>query len=85
MQLIFILGDKIKVLEEEKLLNMDTIKQLKRLNYMRRCLVHNFGSDRLEDRREFIELFYAVVNTLSGQFELTPAEINEVRNLYAVT
>ena len=64
---------------------MDTIKHLKRLNYMRRCLVHNFGSDRLEDRREFIELFYAVVNTLSGQFELTPAEKNEVRNLYAVT
>ena len=85
MQLIFILGDKIKVLEEEKLINMDTVKQLKRLNYMRRCLVHNFGSDRLEDRREFIQLFNLIANTLSGQFELTPAEINEVRNLYAVT
>ena len=85
MQLIFILGDKIKVLEEEKLINMDTVKQLKRLNYMRRCLVQNFGSDRLEDRREFIQLFNLIANTLLGQFELTPAEINEVRNLYAVT
>ena len=57
-------GDKITYLAREELVKNPTLKHLKRLNWMRNRIVHDYDIDELKNREEFFELYNIIISYL---------------------
>ena len=57
-------GDKITYLAREELVKNPTLKHLKRLNWMRNRIVHDYEIDELKNREEFFELYSKIISKL---------------------